>query len=55
MPTKELQNGCLAMLGVAGMVVQELLIFVNTGIAADRCNPSTLPIQFLRSSGIDSS
>jgi hypothetical protein len=38
------------MLGVAGMVAQELLngkeIFVNAGLAADRFDPSTLPIQF---------
>jgi hypothetical protein len=50
MSTKELQNGRLAMLGVAGMVAQELVngkeIFVNLGLAPDRFDPSTLPIQF---------
>lgn len=48
--TKELQNGRLAMLGVAGMVAQELVngqeIFVNLGLATDRFDPSTLPVQF---------
>jgi hypothetical protein len=48
--TKELQNGRLAMLGVAGMVAQELVngkeIFVNLGLAVDRFDPSTLPVQF---------
>jgi len=50
MSTKELQNGRLAMLGVAGMVAQELVngkeIFVNLGLAADRFDPSSVPIQF---------
>jgi len=50
MSTKELQNGRLAMLGIAGMVAQELVngkeIFVNLGLAPDRFDPSTLPIQF---------
>jgi light-harvesting complex I chlorophyll a/b binding protein 1 len=37
MSTKELQNGRLAMIGVAGMVAQELVngqeIFINLGLA----------------------
>lgn len=48
--TKELQNGRLAMLAVAGFVAQELIngkeIFVNLGLAQDRFDPSVLPIQF---------
>ena len=51
--TKELQNGRLAMLGVAGMVAQELVngkeIFVNLGLAVDRFDAASqaqLPIQF---------
>jgi len=50
MQTKELQNGRLAMLGIAGMVAQELVngeeIFVNLGLAEDRFDPSLLPVQF---------
>jgi len=50
MSTKELQNGRLAMLGVAGMIAQELVngkeIFVNLGLAVDRFDPSSVPIQF---------
>lgn len=50
MATKELNNGRLAMLGVAGFIVQELVngkaIFVNLGLAADNFDPSTLPVQF---------
>lgn len=48
--TKELQNGRLAMLAVAGFVAQELTngkeIFVNLGLAQDRFDPSILPVQF---------
>lgn len=50
MHTKELQHGRLAMLGVAGMVAQELVdgqeIFVSLGVAPDRFDPSLLPVQF---------
>merc|ERR1712032_738639 len=50
MSSKELQHGRLAMLGVAGIVAQELVngkeIFVNLGLAADRFDPSSVPIQF---------
>merc|ERR1712072_259133 len=48
--TNELQNGRLAMLGMAGMVAQELVngkeIFVNLGLAEDTFDPSKLPVQF---------
>ena len=50
MSTKELQNGRLAMLGVAGIVAQELIngkeIFVNFGLVADNFDASSLPIVF---------
>ena len=50
MSTKELQNGRLAMLGVAGIVAQELIngkeIFVNFGLAPDTFDPSSLPVKF---------
>merc|ERR1711865_894462 len=48
--TKELQNGRLVMLGWSGMVAQELVngkeIFVNAGLASDRFDPSSVPVQF---------
>mmetsp|Transcript_17416 Transcript_17416/g.60364 ORF Transcript_17416/g.60364 Transcript_17416/m.60364 type:complete len:238 (+) Transcript_17416:88-801(+) len=48
--TKELQNGRLAMLAVAGMVAQELVngkeIFVNLGLAQNQFDPNSLPIVF---------
>ena len=47
MSTKEINNGRLAMIGVAGMVAQELVnrkeIFVNAGLAADRFDTSSVP------------
>jgi len=50
MSTKELQHGRVAMLGIAGMVAQELVngkeIFVNLGLATDRFDPSSVPVQF---------
>ena len=48
MQTKELQNGRLAMLGIAGFVAQELVngkeILVNLGLAPDDFDPSSLPV-----------
>jgi hypothetical protein len=48
--TKELNNGRLAMIAVAGFIAQELVngkeIFVNLGLAPDTFDPSTLPVQF---------
>ena len=50
MSTKELNNGRLAMLAVAGIVAQELLngkeIFVNFGLAPDTFDPTSLPVTF---------
>lgn len=50
MSTKELNNGRLAMLAVAGIVAQELIngkeIFVNLGLAPDTFDPTSLPVQF---------
>eukprot|EP00560_Eucampia_antarctica_P003772 CAMPEP_0197831984 /NCGR_PEP_ID=MMETSP1437-20131217/12881_1 /TAXON_ID=49252 ORGANISM="Eucampia antarctica, Strain CCMP1452" /NCGR_SAMPLE_ID=MMETSP1437 /ASSEMBLY_ACC=CAM_ASM_001096 /LENGTH=240 /DNA_ID=CAMNT_0043435139 /DNA_START=68 /DNA_END=790 /DNA_ORIENTATION=+ len=50
MSTKELQNGRLAMLGIAGFVAQELVngkeIFVNLGLVPDDFDPTSLPVQF---------
>jgi len=50
MHTKELQHGRLAMLGIAGIVAQELVdgqeIFVSMGVATDSFDPSLLPVQF---------
>merc|ERR1712003_295665 len=49
MSTKELQHGRLAMLGIAGIVAQELVngkeIFVNLGLFPDTFNPTSLPIE----------
>ena len=49
MSKREINNGRLAMLAVAGMVAQELVngkeIFVNIGISPDKFDPSSLPIQ----------
>ena len=50
MSTKELNHGRLAMLGIAGIVTQELIngkeIFVNFGLAPDTFDPSSLPVNF---------
>ena len=50
MSTKELNHGRLAMLGIAGIVAQELIngkeIFVNFGLAPDTFDPSSLPVKF---------
>merc|ERR1712045_677441 len=50
MSTKELQNGRLAMLAVAGIVAQELVngkeILVNFGLAPDTFDPFSLPVKF---------
>ena len=50
MSTKELNNGRLAMLAVAGFIVQELIngkeIFVSAGLVPDTFDPSSLPVQF---------
>ena len=50
MSTKELQHGRLAMLGIAGIVAQELVngkeIFVNFGVSPDTFDPSSLPVTF---------
>jgi len=50
MSTKELQNGRVAMLAVAGFIAQELIngkeIFVSAGLVPDIFDPSTLPVQF---------
>jgi hypothetical protein len=50
MSTKELQNGRVAMLAVAGFIAQELIngkeIFVSAGLVPDIFDPSSLPVQF---------
>jgi hypothetical protein len=50
MSTKELQNGRVAMLAVAGFIAQELVngkeIFVSAGLVPDTFDPSSLPVQF---------
>jgi len=49
MSTKELQHGRLAMLGIAGIVAQELVnskeIFVTLGLVPDTFDASNLPIE----------
>jgi len=49
MSTKELQHGRLAMLGISGIVAQELVngkeIFVNFGLAPDTFDPTNLPVE----------
>jgi len=48
--SKELSNGRLAMIGIAGMALQEVLngkeIFVNLGLAPDVFDPTKLPVMF---------
>ena len=50
MSTKELQNGRVAMLAVAGFIAQEIIdgkeILVSAGLVPDTFDPSTLPVQF---------
>jgi len=50
MSARELNNGRLAMLAAMGFILQELVngeeIFVNLGLAPDRFDSSTLPVQF---------
>jgi hypothetical protein len=50
MSARELNNGRLAMLASMGFILQELVngeeIFVNLGLAPDRFDPSSVPIQF---------
>jgi len=50
MSTKELQNGRLAMLAIAGIVAQELTdgqeIFVHLGLAPNTFDPASLPVVY---------
>ena len=50
MSTKEIQHGRVAMLATAGIIAQEITngkeIFVNLGLAADKFDPSSVPVQF---------
>ena len=50
MSTKELQNGRVAMLAVAGFIAQEVIngkeLFVNAGLVPDTFDPTSLPVQF---------